>query len=52
MSEEKVKPDYMTEEEINRRIGKVLWGKDAEPFSMGKLIRKFIIKRIVSYFKK
>jgi hypothetical protein len=52
MSKTKVEPDYMSEEEINRRIGKVLWGKEAEPFSMGKLIRKFIIKRIVSFFKR
>jgi len=52
LSEKNVNPNYMSEEEINRRIGKVLWGKDAEPFSMGKLIRAFIKKRIVSFFKK
>jgi len=52
MSEKTVSPDYMSQEEINRRIGKVLWGKDAESFSMGKLIKAFLKKRIRSFFKK
>jgi hypothetical protein len=40
------KPDYPDPEKMNVGIGKVLWGKDGKPFSMGRLIKSFTKKRI------
>jgi hypothetical protein len=49
---EEVNPKPMDEEEMNKKIGKLLWGKDGKPFSMGKLIGHFIKKRFKGFFKK
>ena len=38
------KPNYANEEDINRAIGKILWGKNGKPFSMRRLIFAFIKK--------
>jgi hypothetical protein len=49
---EEINPTPLEEDEMNKRIGKLLWGKEGKPFSMGKLIFYFIKKRIVRFFKK
>jgi hypothetical protein len=46
MEEFNNKPEYPDPDELNAGIGKVLWGKDGKSFSMGRLIRSFIKKRI------
>jgi len=40
------KPKYPDPDEINAGIGKVLWGKNGKPFSMGRLIKSFMKKRV------
>jgi len=40
------KPNYADEKDINRAIGKILWGKNGKPFSMRRLIIAFIKKSI------
>ncbi|MFX1418851.1 MAG: hypothetical protein ACFE9N_08025 [Promethearchaeota archaeon] len=46
MEEFKKKPDYSKEEEINKAIGRILWGEKFKPFSMRRLIFGFIKKKI------
>jgi hypothetical protein len=50
MESYEVNPTPMSEEEMNNKIGKLLWGKDGKEFSMGRLIGSFIKKRIKSWF--
>lgn len=40
------KPNYTDNEDINKAIGKILWGKNGKPFSMRRLIFAFIKKKI------
>jgi hypothetical protein len=40
------KPNYVNEDEMNKAIGRVLWGKNGKEFSMRRLIFTFIKKRI------
>ena len=38
------KPKYADEKDINKAIGRVLWGKNGKKFSMPRLILAFIKK--------
>lgn len=38
------KPNYADKEDINKAIGKILWGKNGKTFSMRRLIFAFIKK--------
>jgi len=46
MEEFMKKPKYADQDEIFEAIGKVLWGKNGKKFSMGRLIRAFLKKRL------
>lgn len=46
MEEFRKKPDYSNEEEINKAIGHILWGDNARPYSMRRLIFGFIKKKL------
>ncbi|MBD3193418.1 MAG: hypothetical protein GF317_00065 [Candidatus Lokiarchaeota archaeon] len=50
MKNMKVETHPMGEEEMNKKIGKLLWGKDGKEFSMGRLIKAFMKKRVKSWF--
>ncbi|MFX0020640.1 MAG: hypothetical protein ACFFAK_15865 [Promethearchaeota archaeon] len=40
------KPDYSSQEEIHKAIGRILWGKKGKPFTMRRLIFGFIKKKL------
>ena len=44
MEEFLTKPNYADKEDIDKAIGKVLWGKNGKPFSMRRLIFAFMKK--------
>jgi hypothetical protein len=40
------KPDYSKPEEINKSIGKILWGEKGKDFNMRRLIFGFMKKKL------
>ncbi|MFX0049062.1 MAG: hypothetical protein ACFE8G_12970 [Candidatus Hermodarchaeota archaeon] len=40
-----VKPNYANENEINKAIGKILWGKEGKKYSLMRLFLALIKKR-------
>ena len=46
MEEFAKKPKYSTPEEINKAIGRILWGKKNKVFSMRRLITGFMKKKL------
>ncbi len=46
MEEFMKKPDYSSQEEINKAIGHILWGEKNKPFSMRRLIFGFMKKKL------
>lgn len=46
MEEFSKKPDYSTQEEINKAIGRILWGNKNKIFSMRRLITGFMKKKL------
>ena len=46
MEEFSKKPKYSTQEDINKAIGHILWGKKNKVFSMRRLIMGFIKKKL------
>jgi hypothetical protein len=46
MEEFSKKPDYSPQEEINKAIGRILWGNKNKIFSMRRLITGFIKKKL------
>lgn len=45
------KPKKIDEEQINKDLGKLMWGDADKEFSMGKLIGSFTKQRIRGFFK-
>jgi hypothetical protein len=46
MEEFMKKPDYSKSEEINKAIGRILWGDRKKEFSMRRLISGFMKKKL------
>jgi len=46
MEEFSNKPDYSTQEDINKAIGHILWGNKKKVFSMRRLITGFMKKKL------
>jgi hypothetical protein len=46
MEEFMKKPNYSKEEDIKKSIGHILWGDNAKPFSMRRLIFGFMKKKL------
>jgi len=46
MEEFKKKPNYSKSEEINKAIGKILWGDRNKVFTMRRLILGFMKKKL------
>ena len=46
MEEFKKKPNYSTQEEINKAIEHILWGSKKKVFSMRRLITGFMKKKL------